>query len=74
MRKIARGDANSISDVIKLRVASVGVTPRTTQLGVTPRTPLFEGKKPENQKTVITIRKGRLLLVNDQGFSQIALT
>ena len=55
-------------------IASVGVTPRTTQLGVTPRTPLFEGKKPENQKNVITIRKGRLLLVNDQGFSQIALT
>ena len=27
------------------------------------RTPLFEGKKPENQKMVITIRKGRLLLV-----------
>ena len=34
----------------------------------------FRGEKPENQKTVITIRKGRLLLVNDQGFSQIALT
>ena len=45
-----------------------------TQLGVTPRTPLFKGKKAENQKNVITIRKGRLLLVNDQGFSQIALT
>ena len=35
----------------------------------------FRGKKkPENQETVITIRKGRLLLVNDQGFIQIALT
>ena len=34
----------------------------------------FRGEKPENQKTVITIRKGRLLLVNDQGFSQIPLT
>ena len=55
-------------------VASVGMTPRTTQLGVTPRTALFKGKKPENKKNVITIRKGRLLLVNDQGFSQIALT
>ena len=55
-------------------IASVGVTPRTKQLGVTPHTPLFEGKKPENQKTIITIRKGRLLLVNDQGFSQIAPT
>ena len=41
-------------------------------VGVTPRTPLFKGKKPENQKTVIIIRKGWLLLVNDQGFSQIA--
>ena len=51
-------------------VASVGVTPRTKQLGVTPRTPLFEGKNPENQKTKISIKKGRLL-VNDQGFSQI---
>ena len=55
-------------------VVSVGVTPRTKQLGVTPRTPPFEGKKPENQKTIISIRKGRLLLVNDQGFSQIAPT
>ena len=33
-----------------LILASVGVTPRTTQLGVNPRTPLFEGKKPENKK------------------------
>ena len=60
-------------------------TPRVTQLAsvgrgdsshlvVTPRTPLFEGKKPENQKNDITIRNGRLLLVNDQGFSQIAPT
>ena len=55
-------------------VASVGVTPRTKQLGVTPRTPLFEGKNPENQKTKISIKKGRLLLVNDQGFSQIRPT
>ena len=54
--------------------ASVGVTPRTKQLGVTPRTPLFEGKNPENQKTKISIKKGRLLLVNDQGFSQIRPT
>ena len=54
-------------------IASVRVTPRTSQLGVTHRTPLFEGKKTENQKTVITIRKGRLLLINDQGFSQMAL-
>ena len=43
-------------------------------VGVTPRTPLFEGKIPENQKTKISIRKGRLLLVNDQGFSQIPPT
>ena len=56
------------------KLASVRMTPRTTQLGVTPRTPLFEGKKPENQKTVITTRKSMLSLVNDQGFSQIALT
>ena len=55
-------------------IASVGVTPRTKQLGVTPRTPLFEGKNPENQKTKISIKKGRLLLVNDQGFSQIRPT
>ena len=55
-------------------LASVGVTPRTKQLGVTPRTPLFEGKNPENQKTQISIKKGRLLLVNDQGFSQIRPT
>ena len=55
-------------------LASVGVTPRTKQLGVTPRTPLFEGKNPENQKTKISIKKGRLLLVNDQGFSQIRPT
>ena len=34
----------------------------------------FRGEKPENQKTIISIRKGRLLLVNDQGFSQIAPT
>ena len=26
----------------------------SSHLGVTPRTPLFEWKKPENQKTVIT--------------------
>ena len=57
-----------------LKIASVGVTPRTKQLGVTPRTPLFEGKNPENQKTKISIKKGRLLLVNDQGFSQIRPT
>ena len=38
-------------------VVSVGVTPRTKQLGMTPRTPLFEGKKPENQKTIISIKK-----------------
>ena len=44
------------------------MTPRTRQLGVTPRTPLFEGKNPENQKTKISIKKGRLLLVNDQRF------
>ena len=49
----------------KITIASVGVTPRT---------PLFEGKIPENQKTKISIRKGRLLLVNDQGFSQIPPT
>ena len=55
-------------------VASVGVTPRTKQLRVTPRTPLFEGKNPENQKTKISIKKGRLLLVNDQGFIQIRPT
>ena len=59
--------------VLKI-LASVGVTPRTKQLGVTPRTPLFEGKNPENQKTKISIKKGRLLLVNDQGFSQIRPT
>ena len=47
---------------IFLEVASVEVTPRTL---------LFEGKKPENQENVNTIRKGRLLLVNDQGFSLI---
>ena len=41
---------------------------------MTPRTPLFEGKIPENPKTKISIRKGRLLLVNDQGFSQIPPT
>ena len=57
-----------------LSLASVGVTPRTSKLGVTPRTPLFEGKIPENQKTKISIRKGRLLLVKDQGFSQIPPT
>ena len=55
-------------------IASVGVTPRSKQLGVTPRTPLFEGKNPENQKLKISIKKGRLLLVNDQGFSQIRPT
>ena len=60
--------------VKEVKVASVGVTPRTKQLGVTPRTPLFEGKNPENQKTKISIKKGRLLLVNDQGFSQIRPT
>ena len=38
-------------------VTSVEVTPRTKQLGVTPRTPLFEGKKPENQKTIISYHK-----------------
>ena len=36
--------------LLVLKIASVGVTPRTKQLGVTPRTPLFEGKNPENQK------------------------
>ena len=46
----------------------------SSHLVVTPRTPLFEGKIPENQKTKISIRKGRLLLVNDQGFSQIPPT
>ena len=60
--------------VLVYSVASVGVTPRTKQLGVTPRTPLFEGKNPENQKTKISIKKGRLLLVNDQGSSQIPPT
>ena len=49
---------------------SVGVTVSAW----TVRTPLFEGKKPENQKNIISIRKGRLLLINDQDFSQIAPT
>ena len=67
---------NQASDFVPIvrNLASVGVTPRTKQLGVTPRTPLFEGKNPENQKTKISIKKGRFLLVNDQGFSQIRPT
>ena len=56
-------------------IVSVGVTPGTTQLGVTPRTLLLEGKNLKIKKPLaVTIRKGRLLLVNDHGFSQIALT
>ena len=48
---------NSISDVIKLRVALVGVTPHTTQLRVTHRTPLFEGKKLKIKKPLLPLER-----------------
>ena len=76
MQRFRSSSSVSLSESVGVtpRTTQLGVTPCTTQLGMTPCTPIFEEKKRENQKTLITIRKGRLLLVNDQGFSQIALT
>ena len=52
-------------------LASVRVTPRNS--GWLLALPFSRGKNLKIKKIVITIRKGRLLLVNNQGFSKIAL-
>ena len=71
--KYCLGCMNNYHFIQNIQITSVGRgdSSHHATRGGSSHSPL-RGEKTDNQKTVITIRKGRILLVNDQGLSQIA--